>query len=55
MEVVGLKKKIEKSNVHLKFTNSSTILDEILDSQRSTFDKFVLGYNKAKEKSEVGT
>ena len=32
MEVVGLKKKIEKSNVHVKFTNSSVILDEILDS-----------------------
>ena len=55
MEVVGLKKKIEKSNVHVKFTNSSVILDEILDSQRPTLDKSGLGYNKAKEKSEVGT
>ena len=55
MEVVGLKKKIEKSNVHVKFTNSSVILDEILDSQRPTFDKYVLCNNKAKEKSEVGT
>ena len=51
MEVVELKKKIEKSNVHVKFTNSSVILDEILDSQRPIFEKYGLGYNKVKEKS----
>ena len=55
MKVVGLKKKIENSNVHVKFTNYSAILDEILDSQRPTFDKSGPGYNKAKKKSEVGT
>ena len=30
-------------------------MNEILDSQRPTFDKSGLGYNKAKKKSEVGT
>ena len=48
MEVVGLKKKIEKSNVHVKFTNGSAILDEILDCETHTFDKSGLGYNKGK-------
>jgi hypothetical protein len=41
-EVVDLRKKVEKSN---KFLNSSTILNEILDSQRSPNDKSGLGYN----------
>jgi chromosome segregation ATPase len=45
-EVVDLRKKVEKSNTHIKFMNSSTILDEILDSQRSPNDKSGLGYNK---------
>jgi hypothetical protein len=42
-EVVDLRKKVEKSN---KFLNSSTILNEILESQRSPNDKSGLGYNK---------
>jgi hypothetical protein len=50
-EVVDLRKKVEKSNTHVKFMNNSTILDEILDSQRSPNDKSGLGYNK----EEVGT
>jgi DNA repair exonuclease SbcCD ATPase subunit len=45
-EVVDLIKKVEKSNTHIKFMNNSTILDEILDSQRSPNDKSGLGYNK---------
>ena len=43
VEVVDLRKKVEKSK---KFLNSSTILNEILDSQRSPNDKSGLGYNK---------
>jgi hypothetical protein len=46
VEVVDLKKKVEKSNTHIKFMNNSTILDEILNSQRSPNDKSGLGYNK---------
>ena len=42
-EVVDLRKNIEKKN---KFLNSSTILNEILESQRSPNDKLGLGYNK---------
>ena len=36
VEIVDLRKKVEKSN---KFLNSSQILDEILESQRSPCDK----------------
>jgi hypothetical protein len=42
-EVVDLRKKVEKSN---KFLNSSQILSEILESQRSPNDKSGLGYKK---------
>jgi hypothetical protein len=40
-EIFYLRKKVEKSN---KFLNSSRILDEILESQRSPCDKSGLGY-----------
>jgi hypothetical protein len=40
-EIVDLRKKVEKSN---KFLNSSRILDEILESQRSSCDQSGLGY-----------
>jgi hypothetical protein len=39
--IVYLRKKVENSN---KFLNSSRILDEILESQRSSCDKSGLGY-----------
>ena len=55
MEVVGLRKKDKKSDAHVKFNNNSVILDEILDCQRSPFDKPGLGYNKERGKSVVGT
>ena len=49
MEVVGLRKTSEKSNAQcVKFKNNSIILDEILDYQRSAFDKSGLGYNSGK-------
>jgi hypothetical protein len=51
-EVVDLRKKIEKSN---KFLNSSTILNEILDSQRSPNDKSGLGYKKKTTHVEAST
>ena len=44
MEVVEQMKKTKRSEAHVK-TNSS-ILDEILESQRSPFDKTGIGYNK---------
>ena len=55
MEVVSLRKKIEKSKNHVKFNSSSVILDKILDCQRSPFDKSGLGYKKEEKKSEGGT
>jgi hypothetical protein len=54
-EVVDIRKKIEKSNTHTKFMNNSTILDELLDSQRSPHDKSVLGYNKEVSHLESST
>jgi hypothetical protein len=42
-EIVNLRKKVEKSK---KFLNSSKNLDEILESQRSPYDKSSLGYKE---------
>ena len=53
MEMVDLRKKDEKNDAHAKFKNSSTILGEILDYQRSPFDKIGLGYNKETKESEA--
>ena len=49
-EVVDLRKKVEKSN---KFLNSSLILNEILESQRSPNDKSGLGYKKEATHAEA--
>jgi hypothetical protein len=54
-KVVDLRKKVEKSNTHIKFMNNSTILDEILDNQRSPNDKSGLGYNKEAIHLEAST
>ena len=51
-EVVELRKKAEQSEAHVK--TSSSILDEILESQRSPFDKTSLGYGKTNKKTEEG-
>jgi chromosome segregation ATPase len=51
-EVVDLRNKVEKSN---KFLNSSQILNEILESQRSTNDKSGLGYKKEATNVEEST
>jgi hypothetical protein len=51
-EIVDLRKKVEKSN---KFLNSSQILDEILESQRSPYDKSGLGYKKEATHAEAST
>jgi hypothetical protein len=40
-KIVDLRNKVENSK---KFLNSSKILDEILESQRSPYDKSGLGY-----------
>jgi septal ring factor EnvC (AmiA/AmiB activator) len=42
-KVIGIRNKVEKSN---KLLNSSLILNEILESQRSPNYKSGLGYNK---------
>jgi hypothetical protein len=51
-KVVDLRKKVEKSN---KFLNSSRILDEILESQRSPCDKSGLGYKDEATHAEEST
>jgi hypothetical protein len=51
-EVVDLRKKVEKSN---KFFNSSLILDEILEIQRSPYDKSGLGYKGEDTDAEAST
>ena len=52
MEVVELRKKAEQSEAHVK--TSSSILDEILECQRSPFDKIGLGYSKTMKETEEG-
>jgi hypothetical protein len=51
-EIVYLRKKVEKSN---KFLNSSKILDEILESQRSPYDKSGLRYKEEATHAEART
>jgi chromosome segregation ATPase len=51
-EVVDIRKKVEKSS---KFLNSSTILNDIFDSQRSPKDKSGLGINKEATHVEAST
>jgi hypothetical protein len=51
-EIVDLRKKVENSN---KFLNSSLILDEILESQRSPYDKSGLGYIGEDTHAEANT
>jgi hypothetical protein len=51
-EVVDLRKKVEKSN---KLLNSSLILNEILESQRSPNDKSGLGYKREATHAEAST
>ena len=51
-DVVDLRKKVEKSN---KFLNSSQILNEILESQRSPNDKSGLGYKREATHAEAST
>ena len=51
-EIVDLRKKVEKSN---KFLNSSKILDEILESQISPYDKSGLGYKEEATHFEEST
>jgi hypothetical protein len=52
VEVVDLRKKLEKSN---KFLNSSQILNEILESQRSPYDKLGLGHKEEATHAEEST
>ena len=54
-EVVDIRRKVDKSNNHIKFMKNSAILDEILDSQRSPNDKSGLQYNKEATHFEAST
>jgi hypothetical protein len=51
-KVVDLRKKVEKSN---KFFNRSQILNEILESQRSPYDRSGLGYKGESIHAEEST
>jgi hypothetical protein len=51
-EIVDLRKKVENSN---KLLNSSLILDEILESQRSPYDKSGLGCKGEDTHAEAST
>ena len=54
--MVHLKRKVEgNNNAHDRIKNSSIILDEILDSQKSPFDKIGLGYKREAKQSRVRT
>ena len=54
--MVDLKRKVEgNNNAHDGLKNSSIILDENLDSQKSHFDKTGLGYKGEVEQSRVRT
>jgi hypothetical protein len=48
-EIVYLRRELERSSTNIKYEKSSTTLNEILNHQRSPFDKTGLGYNKGKE------
>ena len=50
MEIVGLRKKIEKSKDHVKFNESSVILDEIMKCKRLSSNKAGLGFRKEEYK-----
>jgi hypothetical protein len=47
VEVVTLRKDIQKKNMQ----NRSKVLDDIIGSQKSHFDKFGLGYNQTEKRS----
>ena len=54
--MVPIKRKVEvNNNVHDGLKNNSIILDKILDSQKSPFDKTVIGYKKEEEQSGIRT
>ena len=54
--MVYLKRKVEaNNNVHDMLKKISIILDKILDSQKSPFDKTGIGYKKEEEQSGIRT
>jgi hypothetical protein len=54
LEIVFLRKELDKTvtqlNTNLKFEKSSTVLEDILNVQRSPFDRTGLGYNNNQKK-----
>ena len=56
IEMVDLKRKVEaNNNVHDGLKNNSIILDKIVDSQKSPFDKIGIRYKKEEEQSGIRT
>jgi hypothetical protein len=55
IEIVNLKKLNEKTIKTVNFQNSSVILDNIWNSQRSDDDKTRLGYNKKEDSDKRST
>ena len=55
IEISSLKKELEKiNNPSLKFERSSTILDNILEQQKSPHDKTGIGYDNTQKNLEKG-
>ena len=52
LDIVNIRKKIEKSKHHEKFNNSFVMLDKLLDCQRSPFYKYSLGFRKVDDNLE---
>ena len=50
IEIVGLRKKIDESKDHVKFNESSIILDEILKCKRLSSDKYSIWFKKEDDK-----
>ena len=45
-EIVSLRGKLQSKDIKQNFDNSTKILDQIISSQRSVYDKSGLGYNQ---------
>ena len=48
-EIIQCKKNIDEGSIKSKFENSSRIIDDILNNQRSSSDRSGLGFNKEKK------
>ena len=49
VEIILLRNKLDEESAQAKFENSSNILDDILNRQKTSSDKIGLGYDKGKK------